>query len=45
MAASGLLKEERARYERCKARLETAQEHLADLNDRYNELRGEVEVY
>lgn len=32
------------RYERCRARLETSQEHLADLNDRFNELRAEVEV-
>ena len=43
-ATNGLLEEERARYERCRASLEIAQEHLADLNDRYNELRSEVEV-
>ncbi|CAM9442110.1 unnamed protein product [Hapterophycus canaliculatus] len=41
---NGLLEEERARYERCRARLETSQEHLADLNDRFNELRAEVEA-
>lgn len=33
-----------SRYERCRARLETSQEHLADLNERFNELRAEVEV-
>ncbi|CAM9221169.1 unnamed protein product, partial [Sphacelaria rigidula] len=43
-ATNGLLEEERARYERCRASLEIAQEHLADLNDRYNELRSEVEA-
>eukprot|EP00752_Nemacystus_decipiens_P008313 g7431.t1 len=42
-ATTGLLEEERARYERCRARLETSQEHLADLNERFNELRAEVE--
>lgn len=41
---TALLEEERARYERCRARLETSQEHLADLNERFNELRAEVEV-
>lgn len=43
-ATRGLLDEERTRYERCRASLETSQEHLADLNERFNELRAEVEV-
>lgn len=43
-ATRGLLDEERTRYERCRASLETSQEHLVDLNERFNELRAEVEV-
>lgn len=39
-----LLEEERMRYERCRANLETSQQHLADLNEQFNELRAEVEV-
>lgn len=39
-----LLEEERVRYERCRANLETSQQHLANLNEQFNELRAEVEV-
>lgn len=40
----GLLAEERTRYERCRTSLEKSQEDLADVNERFDELRGEVEV-
>lgn len=43
-ATAGLLEEEQGKYERCRSRLETSQEHLADLNERFNEMRAEVEV-
>ncbi|CAM9183141.1 unnamed protein product, partial [Laminaria digitata] len=42
-ATKELLEEERARYERCRANLETSQQHLANLNEQFNELRAEVE--
>lgn len=43
-ATKKLLEEERVRYERCRANLETSQQHLANLNEQFNELRAEVEV-
>ncbi|CAM9866966.1 unnamed protein product, partial [Ectocarpus sp. 12 AP-2014] len=43
-ATAGLLEEEKGKYERCRSRLETSQEHLADLNERFNEMRAEVEA-
>ncbi|CBJ28638.1 conserved unknown protein [Ectocarpus siliculosus] len=43
-ATAGLLLEEEGKYERCRSRLETSQEHLADLNERFNEMRAEVEA-
>ncbi|CAM9568681.1 unnamed protein product, partial [Ectocarpus sp. 13 AM-2016] len=43
-ATAGLLEEEQGKYERCRSRLETSQEHLADLNERFNEMRAEVEA-
>lgn len=39
-----LFKEERARYERCRESLEKTKEDLADLDQRFNELRSELEV-
>ncbi|CAB1105899.1 unnamed protein product [Ectocarpus sp. CCAP 1310/34] len=43
-ATARLLEEEKGKYERCRSRLETSQEHLADLNERFNEMRAEVEA-